>query len=880
MPKHAHAFRFILFLCAALIALSPLPARSQDIRTPESFVGFQMGADYKLVRWERIVEYFRHVSERSDRVAVRELGKTTEGRPFILAEISAPETVANFPRYREMQRKIADPRLIRDTDEEHRLLDEGKATLYINCNIHSTEIASSQMALELLHDLATGDSPEILEILANTIILLAPSANPDGLDMVIDWYERSLGKPWEGSGMPWLYHKYAGHDNNRDWFMLNLQETKLATRALYKEWFPHIVYDIHQMGAGGVRYFVPPFFDPRSPNIDPLTEHLILMAGGHMAAELTRAGKRGVIHSAMYDNWWQGGFRSTVYRHNMVGLLTEAASVRIATPIFQTKSQLRGGIRGLDNYTMTVNFPDPWPGGWWRLRDIVEYEKISCMSLFTLAARYKQMFIGNTIQLARKSVERGASEPPFAWLIPPDQRDPGSALRMLEILMATGVEAHQAEEAFTADGVSYPAGTYILYCAQPYRAHLNDMMEPQYYPDRLRYPGGPPEPPYDIAGWTLALQMGVRRVAVTQPFPSNARMLDSIAPPPVEILGRGGNIVVRAGTNDDFRLANRLHKAGIPFKILDGANRPAGSGFIDGAGAPVPPGSFFISGGRRIANELPGLLEGLSCSVVRAGNPDRNVSSALRDTPRSRTALYQSWSPNADEGWTRLVLEQFEFEFAALHDADIRAGELHTRYDCIILPSASVAAMLNGNAPDTTEPQYTGGMGNEGLIALQRFVEEGGVLVCIDASCALPVTRFDIPVRNILAGRETEEFYCPGSILRVRMEGESSLRHGLPEWVSGYFARSQAFEIVAPDPKNKETGASPGSHEATVAARYGDTALLESGWIRGESVIAGKPAVVEVAYGKGRIVLFGFRVQYRAQSCGTFRLLFNAISGR
>jgi hypothetical protein len=830
-----------------------------------------MGADYKLVHWDKIVEYFHQVDERSDRVIVRELGKTTEGQPFIMAEISAPETVANFTAFREMQRKIADPRLIQGAEEERRLLSEGKAVLMINCSIHASEIAATQMSLELLHDLATGDSPEIKEILANTIVLLVPSANPDGLEMVIDWYERSLGKPWEGSGMPWLYHKYAGHDNNRDWFMLNLQETRLSTKVLYKEWFPHIVYDIHQMGSEGVRYFVPPFFNPKSPNIDPLTEHLILVTGGHMAAELTRAGKQGVVHSAMYDNWWQGGFRSTVYRHNMVGLLTEAASVRIASPIFQTKGELRGGIRGLDNYTMTVNFPNPWPGGWWRLRDIVEYEKISCMSIFTLAARYRELFLSNTIKLAREAVEKGTSEPPFAWLVPTEQHDPGAALRMLQILRDTGIEVHRAEEAFTADGVPHPAGTFILFCAQPYRAHLKDMMEPQNYPDRLRYPGGPPEPPYDIAGWTLPLQMGVRRVAVTQPFSCRARMLDSIPQQPVDIRGKGGNFVVRACSNDDFRLSNRLHKAGIAFQII-----PAGVHFTDGTGAAVPAGSIFIPGSGKIGKEIPKLLEGLSCVVVRADNPGSKASAALRAVKSPRTALYRAWTANADEGWTRLVLEQFEFDFTTLHDSEIRAGNLRKRHDCIILPSANTVNMLNGNAPDTTEPYYVGGMGNDGLIALQRFVEEGGTLVCIDEACGLPISRFPIPVRNILTGKKAEEFYCPGSILRVRLEGESALRNGLPEWVSGYFSRSQAFDLVAADPK-----ADPDTkkYTATIVARYGDTALLESGWIRGDSVIAGKPAVVTVAYGKGNIVLLGFRAQYRAQSCGTFRLLFNAIQG-
>lgn len=845
---------------------------SAAVRTPEDFLGYGVGADRMLAKWETITAYFRHVDGESDRVTVREIGKTSQGRTMILAEVSAPETVASLGKYREIQRKIADPRLIRDAEEEKRLAADGKTVVFVNCSIHASEIAATQMSMELLYDLATSDTPEVREILAGTIVLIAPSANPDGHDMVTDWYNRSLGKPWEGSGMPWLYHPYAGHDNNRDWFMLNLPETRNLSKVIYKEWFPQIAYDIHQMGSDGPRYFVPPFFDPRDPNIPPLTDHMLLVTGGHMAAALTAAGKRGVINGAMYDNWWHGGFRSAAYRHNMIGILTEAASVRIASPIFLDKSDLKGGIRGLATYTMTANFPDPWPGGWWRLRDIVDYEKISCMSLFTLGARYRELILVNAVRTARRAVERGAEEPPFAWLVPPGQRDPGTAAEMLRILMETGIEVHRADEAFKADGVPYPAGTYILLCSQPYRPHLNDMMEPQKYPDRERYPGGPPETPYDIAAWTLPLQMGVKRVAVTARFECRMTKLESIARPGTTIKGSGGDYIVMAGANDDFRLLNRLAKAGASFSVV-----ARGSAVKDGSGAPVPAGSFHVSGGSA-AKDVARLAEGLSCTVARTGSPGVEARGSLTEVRPPRVALYQSWTANPDEGWTRLVLEQFEFPYTSLHNPEIRAGGLRSRYDCIVLPSASAGSMINGQAEDSTEPEFVGGIGSEGVIALQRFVEEGGTLVCIDEACGLPVQYFNIPVKNALAGKKSEDFYCPGSLLRVRLEPGCALGYGLPEWVSGYFARSQAFDVTPSGAKKDSTDAAPGrSIRTEVAARYADALVLESGWMRGESNIAGKPAIVRVSYGRGKIDLIGFRVQYRAQPHGTYRLLFNSI---
>ena len=847
-----------------------------QISGPEAFLGHKVGEDYKLARYENIREYFRHVATHSDRVNVREIGLTTEGQHMILAEITDDASPARIERAMASQRKIADPRLIQSKTEQEQLVENAKVVVLVSCNLHSTEIASSQMAMELLHDLATDTSDEVAEILKRTIIVLIPSANPDGLNKVVDWYERSLGKPWEGAGMPWLYHTYAGHDNNRDWFMLNLQETRLVTEVIYERWLPHVVYDIHQMGNSGARLFVPPFFDPKNPNVHPLNDHMMLIIGGHMSAALTRAGKKGVIHSAMYDNWWQGGFRTTVYRHNMTGILTEAASVSIASPVFQRKSELHGGRRGMPDYAIATNFPDPWPGGWWRLRDIVEYEKVACMSLFTLAARYHDLFKSNVIKQAREAMERGTTEPPFAWLVPPDQRDPRTAAEMLAILHKTGIEIHQASTDFTADGVPYPAGTYVLYCGQPFRNHLNDMMERQVYPNRSSYPGGPPEAPYDTAGWTLPLQMGVHTVSVNRPFDCQAAELNAIALPKGQVVEAeaANTYLVRAGANDNYRLLNRLFKADIPLHVV--TSQTARQVRTD---TELPLGSLLITDVNGLREAQPKILDGISSTLTGLRLRDPEPVRALRSTPLPRLGLYQPWTASMDEGWTRLVLDNFEFNYASVHNAEIRAGNLADRYDCLILPSISSSSIVAGRGVDTTEPQYVGGIGNEGIVALQQFAQQGGTLVCIDSSCNFPISHFNIPVRNIVRGTKREDFFCPGSILRVRVDSRHPVGYGMPEWVSGYFARSQAFEITEkPKKQEDEDPRSPAARfPARVVARYSDTVLLESGWIRGGELIADKPAIVEVQYGKGKLILLGFRVQHRGQPHGTFALLFNAI---
>jgi hypothetical protein len=883
--RHGSAFVLHIMVCLLLapgcaVAAQPSAETKRDfsagrVQKPEAIIGHEVGADYKLARYQKIREYFEHVAKNSSRVNLREIGTTTEGRQMFLAEVTDNASPERLEQAMKTQKLIADPRLIKDPQNERDLIAQAKVVVLINCNLHSTEIASSQMVMELLYDLATGTSPEIQEILAKTIIVLIPSANPDGLDMVIDWYERSLGKPWEGMGMPWLYQKYAGHDNNRDWFMLNLKETRLVTRVLYEQWLPNVVYDIHQMGNSGARLFVPPFFDPKNPNVHPLNDHMMMIMGGHIAADLTRAGKKGVLNSAMYDNWWEGGFRTAAYRHNITGILTEAASVLIASPVFQRKSELHGGTRGMPDYAIATNFPEPWPGGWWRLRDIVEYEKIACMSLFTLTARYHDLIKSNTIKQARDAIEKGKTEPPFAWLVPPDQTDARTAVEMLSVLHATGIEVHQAQAEFSADGVPYPAGTYILYCAQPYRAHLNDMMERQVYPDRSAYPGGPPEPPYDTAGWTLPLQMGVRTVSVNQPFESKAAKLDTVPLLQGRVTGstqetRG--YIVHAGLNDNYRLINRLFKAGISFGVVSSEAK-----WKDATGTDAPCGSLFISDADKVSAS-PGLLDGISALLMGVQQDSSQVKTATKNVSPRRLALYQPWTASIDEGWTRLVLDNFEFAYTCVHNAEVRAGNLAERYDCLILPSIGSGSIVKGQAVDTTEPQYAGGIGSEGIVALQNFVQSGGTLVCIDRSCNLPIEHFNIPVRNVLAGKASKEFFCPGSVLRVWIDRQHPVGFGSPEWVSGYFANSQAFELVEEPKKEQKNSRSPEARfPARVVARYSDTVLLESGWIRGEKLITDKPAIVEVQYGAGKIILLGFGVQHRGQPHGTFRLLFNAI---
>ncbi len=871
-------------LCA-LILLST--SALGQVPTPESVIGHPVGADYKLARWDRVSAYFDALGKASDRVQVTVTDRrTTEGRDFLVVAISSPENLKNIDRYKAMQARLSDPRKIAGDAERRDILDNAKATILVSCGLHSSEVSATQMSMELAYDLATRDDAEVREILEHCIIVLIPCVNPDGLDKIVDWYESNLGTPFEGAPMPWLYQKYAGHDNNRDWFMLNLVETQILTEQLYFNWHPTILHDVHQMGNRHARFFVPPFFDPVNPNVDPLIHQSLLLIGGHMATRLQEEGRTGVVFKAVFDNWWQGGNRTTPYRHNIVGILTECASAKYASPIFQEHRQLRGGGRGFPSYAPAVNFPDPWPGGWWRLRDAVEYQKSSNFALFQLAARYRDRFVKNHLTLSEKALRLGREEPPFAWLVPSEQRDPAATAHMLETLRNSGIEVHRATAAFEADGVEYPGGTYVLLAEQPFRPHLKDMMERQLYPQRRQYPDGPAEPPYDVAGWTLPLQMGVKTVTVVRPFEAQLAAVDRVQASAIvrewKSAGGGGQNVFGGDGPwlpvrgcGDFAALNAMLEAGEELHAVRGG----------GVVMSVEQASRYKQQLRDLGGQMTGRPDQQKI-FGKPGGPRMMGEPVEGLLQRPRVGLYQPWTASMDEGWTRLALEKFNFAYDTLHNAEIRAGDLRSRYDCIIIPDLSADSLLNGRDATVVPPPYAGGIGPDGAMQLERFVRAGGTLVLMDSATQFATETLRLPVRNVLKDLKQDTFFCPGSLLRIRVDNTHPLGYGFEDEAAAYFARSQAFAVgeealkTGDDRKLDEAGKRKLAEQpVTVVARYADNLTLMSGFLLGEEHVRDKAAICEVRLGTGRVVLFGFRVQHRGQPWSTFKFLFNAIYG-
>ena len=750
-------------------------AAAAGVPAPEEIIGFRPGDDRKLASWASIVDYFKKLDAASDRVRFAELGRTTMGAPFVMATISAPENLARLSEFKEIQRQLADPRTItrggRDAEGRARqLIARGKTIVLITCGIHSTEVGSTLSSMLIAHRLASSDDPVVRRVLRETVVLLVPSLNPDGVDIVKNWYDRTLGTPYEGTGPPVLYHKYTGHDNNRDWYAFTQVETQLTVDLIHNAWHPQIVHDIHQQGEYGARLFLPPYMQPVEPNVPRKIIEGYSELGNAMAAEMRAAGLQGITTNSTYDAWTPA--RAYSHYHGGVRILSETASAKIATPLTVQFKELRTR-EGYDPQRESANFGPVWRGGEWRLGDITKYMTAGAFALLGHAAENRERWLTRFYEVGREAVRERRGGELFAYVIPHAQsaaqtQNDGQLIR---ILQRGGVEVDYAGP-FTLGGARYASGAAIIRMDQPYGGFAKALLEAQRYPD-LRDETGRPISPYDVTAHTLPLLMGVEARPVNAPFKYP-------------------------------KLSARI--------------------FTDAAAA--PPAS------------------------------------------RVRLALYRSHVPSMDEGWTRWTLERHNISYTSLEDGEARAGALRAKYDAILIPDHSPRALLEGHRKGAMPEELTGGLGAEGVKSLREFVEAGGTLILLNRASDFAITQLALPVRDVTEGLKETEFYVPGSILRTELDTSHPVARGMPRESIAWAEDSPAFELA--DAKE--------AARVRVVARYPATAdPLLSGWLLGAERLRGKAALVEITQCKGRIYLFGFRPQYRAQSYATYPLLFNAI---
>jgi len=851
----ARGFASVLFLVCFNLLNGQIP-------DPESFFGHKPGADRKMIRWNEMIPYFNLIEQNSDRIILEETGKTTLNNPFLVLTISSPDNLANLEKYKKISEKLAKGRV--SEEEAKKLSEEGKTIALITCSMHATECGPTQMAPELVYVLATDNSPEIKRILDDVILILVPCWNPDGNIMVTDWYRKNVGTEFERSPMPWLYHHYAGHDNNRDAFMHNLIETRYVNDILYHEWFPQIFMDMHQMGRADARLFLSPLYEPRHQSLHPLLTREIELTGAYMRTLLEENEKSGVIHYANWNHWRMSAIHTAALWHNVTTILYEAASADLASPVYQEESELSGkshGGLGKQGNEQTINHPNPWEGGWWRLGDIVEYSYLSCIGFLESAALHRERYLMNMYRMASSNIESGLNESPFAFILPSDQKDPSRVAKMVNILIANGVEVHMSEKGFSTQSSEYGPGTYVVLTSQAYRPFIMDILGPQLYPDRRLWAGGPPEHTFDITGWTLPYQMGVEIVKAEESF--NARFIPvSIAEPPAgKVTGKGSKYIIDHYILDSYKAVNDL--------LAEGCRLGWTTESFTSGGKVFPEGSVIVSGKKagKIISELANEYN----LQVYAGNPRVET----KDLRPLRMGLYKPFTANMDEGWTRWIFDNWNFPYTSLLNDDIMEGGLKTDYDVIVIPNIHSESILKGHPEETIPPEYAGGIGEKGNEALKEFVKEGGTLVTFNRSCRFAIDYFRIPLNDISDDYPTTEFFCPSSILRVDIENQHPIGYGMNNQADVLSYGSPFFTLM--DEKEiKDTDLMP-LNNIRVLARYTKENTFRSGRLIGETILSEKPVLIEAQYGKGRIILFAFRPQNRAQTMGTFMLFFNSL---
>ncbi|HMC76390.1 MAG TPA: M14 metallopeptidase family protein [Vicinamibacterales bacterium] len=869
---------FTAVVTAILLSATPQAQSRSPVPTPDSVFGFAPGADYKLATYDQSIEYFKKLAAASRYIRLLEAGKTTQGRTMYFALISSPDNLAKIDRYREIWQRLAHPQGLTDA-EAQRLATEGKALVHIDGGLHATEVAGPQHTPLLAYDLLSKvNEPATKAMLDNVILMLWPTINPDGQQMVAEWYMKNVGTPYELSGLPQLYQEYVGHDNNRDAYMLNMIESR-AIEHTWRQWEPQIVYVHHQTGPFPSRIWLPPFSEPVGIEAPAVIAREVNMLGMAMAKALDEKGQPGAVHmGTAFDAWYPGYIDYAPIFKNIAAYWTETALYQYATPHEYTINDFPANMRDLRPQSL---YASAWKPGWWRLRDAVDYMETASLATIEYASKYKDSLLMNRYRAGRDQIALGGTKAPFAYTVPKDQRDPVAAVELLRRLAFGGVRVYDTDAA------------WVVPTDQEFAAMAREVLDVQRYPDLRQYPGGPPERPYDAAGWTLPLQMGVTVVPEMSPLTAEARArmkllgpapdlkvkpspysaatadaapFDSvpgagfdtypasaaIVPPAGKLTGTGAALSLDPAQNNSYRAINRAWKSGGSVQFSDG--RYVVSGLTDA--------------------QQTDLVKTLALVAQRV-----EPSPAGAAVKKPRIGLFRPWSGSMDEGWTRWVLEQYGFEYVTLRPADFKSP-LTGKVDAVILaddarlPIEGAAAGGRGRggagaqgANREIRPEYADRLAPADLVSFEQFIRGGGTLICLNAASNFAIQQFKLPVRNVATGLRSEEFFLHGTIVEVATDPAHQVMAGMPAKAAVFADNSPVFETQD-------------GFKGKVLAKYQDAGSpLLSGYLIGEKYLNGKAAALDVQLDGGHVILLGFRPEWRGQPFGTFKVLFNAALG-
>ncbi|MCF8224627.1 MAG: hypothetical protein K9J30_01975 [Bacteroidales bacterium] len=873
--KYTASFFQMLAVAVAIIVTSS-NTTAQEIQAPSSYFGFEPGSDGNLFNYDELIGYLQLLEEKSGRIHLEEIGTSPMGKKMYIAFISLEKNIERLSEFKEINRELAlNPDI--GENERQQYINEGKVFVLSTLSMHSSEVGPAQSAPLIAYDLATTGDDKKLQWLNDVVLMMVPNHNPDGMDKVVDNYNKYKGTKYDGASLPDVYHKYVGHDNNRDFVILSQEDTK-AIAAIYNlTWFPQVMVEKHQMGSTGVRFFVPPNHDPIAENVPGELYSWAGLFGHNMANDLTGQGLAGVAQHYLFDDYWPGSTETCIWK-NVIGFLTEAASARTASPIYIEPNELRAGGKGLSEYEKSVNMLLPWEGGWWHLSDIIEYETVSTLSVLKTASLYRQEILQFRNDLCREMVEKGRTEAPYYYILPREQHDAGELVNMVVLLKEHGVDVYELQKELVVEDIAYRRADLVVPLAQPFRAFIKEVMEEQEFPERHYTPGGELIRPYDITSWSLPLHRYVKSFEVNTrdtDLENNIKLIEGDFSMKERPDTNAVAVILSANYNESFKTAFNAVEQGFEVRrMIDD---------IDMNGHQIPKGSFLISMDGRNSEQVRSFIEQANYPVISVPE-GLDIQAVEMEVPR--IALIETYFHDMDAGWTRFIFDTYHIPYKKIRPHEIKDADIEKNYDIVIFPDENKSLLMEGKYKSGEDyyqgnyhPDYTKGIGKEGLQALLNFIEEGGVIISWGQSTALfegtlklndgdDVTEeFSLPFTDIAADLRKEGLYIPGSLLKISLLKDHPLTIGMPVEV-GVFSRGRpVFRTSLPG----------FDMDRRVIATYAEKDVLMSGYAAGEDHIEDKSAMIWLKKGDGQLVLFGFNPQFRASTQASFKLLFNAI---
>jgi hypothetical protein len=863
----------VILTMAMMLSIMGILAQDASFTKPSDFFGFEPGSDRNLFTYEQLIEYLQKLDGESDRIHMEQIGKSPMGRPMYIAFISSEENIGRLEELKKINRELA---LNPDLDKEvlQGMIQEGKVFVLATLSMHSTEVGPSQAAPLIAWDFASTADKKKLEWLDNVVYMIVPNHNPDGMDLVVENYLKYKGTKYEGAALPTVYHKYVGHDNNRDFVILSQEDTKAISRIFDQTWFPQVMVEKHQMGSTGPRLFVPPNHDPIAENVPAGIFDWIGVFGQHMATDVTADGLAGVAQHYEFDDYWPGSTETCIWK-NVIGFLTEAASVQTATPIYIEPTELSVGGKGLAEYDKSINMLKPWEGGWWRLGDIIKLELSSTTSIIKTASTYREDILAFRNRMCREQVELGRSEAPYYYIMPLEQHDQGELVNLVNLMKEHGVEVYTLGEQMVLNGKIYKAGDVVIPLAQPFRPFIKEVMETQEYPVRHYTTGGKLIEPYDIASWSLPLHRQVASFEIDKRDRELEGSLNRIegAFDLKKEEPAGGVIILPVSSNESFRAAFDALEMGMKVERLREDTEIGGSTY--GAG------SFIINQGSK-KGEWDELIQSLP---FQPGEQlDRSaLSTAPVEIPK--IALVETYFSDMDAGWTRYLFDSYHIPFTVLHPGDFSTTDLSQQFDVIIFPDNGKEILMTGKRKSgesyytgSYPPEYVKGIGKEGFEKLMTFIDGGGIVIAWGRSVGLfegmltikhkdSEEEFNLPFRDISSDLAKAGLSIPGSLMKIDLIAGNPLTLGMPESI-GVFSRGRPV-FTTSIPKF--------DMDRRVIATYPKKDQLMSGYAAGEENLGNKAAMIWMKKGKGQFVMYGFGPQFRASTQASYKLLFNAI---